>query len=293
MGRADNGVSAPFGYSKGYRNGTYKHHGIDSYWLTARTAGSQAASDASKRVFSVGKGVVVAVWNSSVMGGCIRVRMGAVDVEYCHMPFSSWKVSVGQSVTDQTYLGPMGNSGTAAFGQLHLHMQVRPAGANPALENRIDPEPYFTTGGTIPMNANQRQVKANAFSNKRSAPIVVNDPTNITGVGKADSIITLTGWLHGQKQADGNDIWFTDDTGWYWSGGFTDASATGIPDVNPKPVPDPIPAPVDVAAIVAGVAIAIKSDLAKLSTEIAAIKVPTAAQVAKAVNDDAAARLAQ
>lgn len=266
MGRPDNGISAPFGYSKQYRGGKYFHHGIDSYWLNADPAGS-------RKVFSVGKGVVVAIWWSDIMGGCIRVRMNQVDVEYCHMPRGSSAVRVGQEVTDQTYLGQMGNAGTAAFNQYHLHMQCRPAGANPALENRIDPEPYFTTGGTIPMNPNQRQVKANAFSNKRSTPEVIKDPSNIIGTGAANAIITMTEWKRGQKQANGNDVWFTDGKGWFWSGGFTSVSTSGIPEVKPVPVPGP--APVDVDKIVADVVAGIKADLdirfTRLSDEISGV----------------------
>lgn len=133
------------------------------------------------------------------------------------------------------------------------------------------------------MNPNQRQVKTNAFSNKRSTYKVVNDPTNIVGVGKAGSIITMTGWINGEKQKDGNGVWFTDGTGWYWSGGFTNASTSGIVDVNPKPVPVPDPVPVSVAEIVAAATLDIRADISKLSASVAGIKVPTAGEIAAAV----------
>lgn len=131
MGRADKGISAPFGYSPQYSGGRVFHHGQDYYWLNADPAGS-------RKVYPAGPGTVSEVFWTDTMGGIITINHGSFLTRYNHMPKNSSKVKVGQKVTVNTFLGPMGNSGTAANGQYHLHFEVWKNGT------RVDPEPYFS-----------------------------------------------------------------------------------------------------------------------------------------------------
>lgn len=131
MGRADKGISAPFGTSPQYLDGKAFHHGQDYYWLNADLAGS-------RKVFAAGAGTVTEVEWSDTMGGYITIAHdGGFSTRYNHMPRNSSTVAVGAKVTDQTYLGAMGSAGTAARGQYHLHFEVWVRGT------RVDPEPYF------------------------------------------------------------------------------------------------------------------------------------------------------
>jgi hypothetical protein len=77
--------------------------------------------------------------------------------------------------------------------------------------------------------------------------IVGTNPANVRDlpyttspvVGSEDSgtRIDLSGFTHGES-VDGNDVWFerAADRKWLWSGGFTDASTTGLTEV---PTPNP------------------------------------------------------
>lgn len=132
------GISEPFGTKRG----NTIHHGQDYFWLDADIVGS-------RRVFAAGAGTVSEVFWSAGMGGCISVDHGPFFTRYCHMPRDSSTVRVGDVVTDLTFLGPMGNSGTDAAGQFHLHFEVWSAGV------RVNPEPFFTTtagGNATPIN---------------------------------------------------------------------------------------------------------------------------------------------
>ncbi|GAA3729998.1 hypothetical protein GCM10022239_03270 [Leifsonia bigeumensis] len=217
QGRPDHGISAPFGRSPQYFDGTRVHHGQDYYWLNADPAGS-------RRVFAAGAGTVSRVYWDATMGGCIEVNHGSFITRYCHMPQGSAAVKVGQAVTTSTYLGPMGNAGTAANGQNHLHFEVWKNGA------RVDPEPYFRMLGP-----NQRQVLATASVNRRAEPTTLAEKI---GSAAAGSILTLTGWRHG-VEVQGIDEWVTDGNGWMWLGGFTDTGVHDLADLTPPPVIEP------------------------------------------------------
>lgn len=133
------GISAPFGFSAGYRDGKYFHHGQDYFWLNADIAGS-------RKVYAAGAGTVTKIEWLSTLGQCITIKhTSTLSTRYCHMPKDSAKVKVGQSVTTSTYLGPMGNAGTDAFGAYHLHFEAWVNGT------RVDPAPYFTgtAGGDV------------------------------------------------------------------------------------------------------------------------------------------------
>jgi murein DD-endopeptidase MepM/ murein hydrolase activator NlpD len=91
----------------------------------------------------------------------------------------------------------------------------------------------LNTGTPPPENALTRTVNSNPC-NIRDLPYTTSP---VIGSANAGSTIELSGWTHGEP-VDGNDVWFERkaDRDWMWSGGFTDASNTGIPEV---PTPNP------------------------------------------------------
>lgn len=177
MGRADNGISSPYGYSPGYKNGKVHHNGTDYYYLNADPA-------ASRWVLAVGDGVVSDVYWSDVMGGCVTVEYPGVQITDCHMPKDTAWVSVGDRVTPDTTIGPMGNSGTAAGGEYHLHMEARPPGSYRAQNNRVDPEPYFTNpaGGDLkPINDGDETMARYIWTDQDGTGYALLDPAYTDG----------------------------------------------------------------------------------------------------------------
>lgn len=83
-----------------------------------------------------------------------------------------------------------------------------------------------------PLAGNQRRAGAKGVF-ARSQP--TTQSTQSAGFA-ANAIATLSGWAHGERQSDGNDVWFTEGTKWYWSGGFTDTGTHDLKDLNPHTV---------------------------------------------------------
>lgn len=131
------GISAPYGYSAGYRGGRVKHNGIDFYWLYRDPVGS-------RKVLSAHPGTVADVGYSTATGNYVLVDIGGgKKLRYMHLASSS--VRPGQKVSYSTPIGVMGNTGTP---DVHLHLDLFDG------DTRIDPEPYLTlpfgyTGPTL------------------------------------------------------------------------------------------------------------------------------------------------
>jgi len=83
-----------------------------------------------------------------------------------------------------------------------------------------------------PLAGNQRRAGAKGVF-ARSEPTTKS--TQSPGFA-ANAIATLSGWRHGERQPDGNDVWFTEGSKWYWSGGFTDTGTHDLADLNPHTV---------------------------------------------------------
>lgn len=124
------GISAPYGYSPGYLGGRVKHNGIDFFWLYKE-------QEASRRVYSAHPGTVTDAGYSSQAGNYVLVDIGGgYKVRYIHL--SQIAVKVGQRVGYSTFLGVMGDTGTAtAPGQIHLHMDLFKG------TERVNPAPYL------------------------------------------------------------------------------------------------------------------------------------------------------
>jgi Membrane proteins related to metalloendopeptidases len=184
------GISAPYGFSPQYKNGKVFHHGQDYFWLNADIIGS-------RKVYAAGSGTVTKVFWSDTMGGCIEISHGLFSTRYNHMPKGSSRVKIGDKVTTNTYLGPMGNAGTAANGQYHLHFEVWVNGT------RVDPAPYFTipTGGGTPIpegNPVKKVYKTTTGTNKLPLWALADDeaidPVNSGWIETRDTNVA-EGWL--------------------------------------------------------------------------------------------------
>ena len=94
--------------------------------------------------------------------------------------------------------------------------------------NQTDPPP--------PEGTQHRVVGVNP-ANIRDLPYTTSPVIGSTDGGTR---VDLSGFTHGEA-IDGNDVWFerVADRDWQWSGGFTDASPDGLPEVPTPNPPDP------------------------------------------------------
>lgn len=102
---------------------------------------------------AIANGVIVAKDYSDGNGWYVTQSIGdtAYFAGYIHMNGPAY-VSVGQTITQGTILGPLGNTGSNSYGA-HLHITISNApGAGLGLGDKIDPYAYITghlgPGGT-------------------------------------------------------------------------------------------------------------------------------------------------
>lgn len=92
------------------------------------------SSGADDRVFGSGNGRVIACGEDAVVGFCVVVRYenvtgsngvnySALTFRYYHLEKGSINVKVGQSITKDTVLAKMGNTGAYSTGE-HLHLEI-------------------------------------------------------------------------------------------------------------------------------------------------------------------------
>lgn len=93
---------------------------------------------------------------------------------------------------------------------------------------KFDPEP------TAPTAPGQRKVGSVKVAYRKAA----NTGGELIDWFDAGAVANFKGFVHGQP-VDGNDIWFVGAlTGGYsWSGGYTDSSTNGLPDLSTPPAP--------------------------------------------------------
>lgn len=84
------------------------------------------------------------------------------------------------------------------------------------------------------LKANQRQVAADAM-NVRKQPQLA--PDNVVKLLQPSEVITLKGYVKGQK-IDGHDTWFVLEDGTYtWAAGYTNMTTSGLTDLTPPTTP--------------------------------------------------------
>lgn len=90
-----------------------------------------------------------------------------------------------------------------------------------------------TSGGGGGNVTTQRTVGKNTVKRRKNA---TTKSAEIQPALKPGTVGNFTGWKHGEKVGN-TDIWFRGISGhWFWAGGFTSQSTTGLTDLNPKPV---------------------------------------------------------
>lgn len=152
---------------------------------------------------------------------------------YCHL--DSTPMNVGQRVTAGSIIGKSGNTGNSTGPHLHLEV-VLMRNINGYRYGRIDPASVMshlqTVGSTI-TTPNQRKV-GSANLNQRAEP---KTSARVVRVVPGNTIETFTGYVHGEMVNSGgvkSNIWYKDNQGYVWSGGFTTQTGTGLVNETPK-----------------------------------------------------------
>lgn len=153
---------------------------------------------------------------------------------YCHL--DSTPLNIGQRVTAGSVIGKSGTTGNSTGPHLHLEV-VLMNNINGYRYGRIDPASVmsgYQTVGSVTLQANQRKVGGSNLNQrseaKTSAPVVRVVPAN--------TIETFTGYVLGELVDSGgvrSNIWYKDNQGYVWAGGFTEQSGKGLTDLTPAP----------------------------------------------------------
>ena len=183
-------------------------------------------------------------WMGNSAGICVLLRHGWGYTGYAHL--SRTVIGAGQNIAKGQLIGYSGNTGLSTGP--HLHFETLPP--SPDWKNgfagRVNPRNYGIAargtagGGSASMTAQQRQA-GSAPVNRRLDPNTSRAPIDPQlGAGEVGN---FNGWINGEN-VNGNSVWFRGISGnWFWSGGFTSQSTSGLEDLNPKPAPAPAPAP--------------------------------------------------
>lgn len=180
--RPDHGISSPWGPRVLHGREVF-HHGEDYYWVTG--------DPSSFAVYGVADGTVISVQRSFSMGLEVTVEISAsLRVRYSHLASSS--VEIGNWVTPATRIGFMGDSGSEAGGEVHLHFEVWTLDHGTWI--RVDPEPYFSTHTTIEGKAIEM------------LPLLINDGHNKFGGGQRTYIFGSGLWLDTTGMPTANEV---------------------------------------------------------------------------------------
>jgi murein DD-endopeptidase MepM/ murein hydrolase activator NlpD len=124
----------------GYRL-TARFGNAGSLWSSDHTGLDFAAPEGTTLV-AIGDGVVTEVLYDGAYGNKTVIRLeDGTELWYCHQ--SAQTVSVGDSVTAGEVIGAVGSTGNVTGP--HLHLEVRPGGADP-----VDPETALADWGIRP-----------------------------------------------------------------------------------------------------------------------------------------------
>jgi murein DD-endopeptidase MepM/ murein hydrolase activator NlpD len=181
--------------------------------------------------------------NSNATGRYVTIDLDdGRRVRTLHM--SSISVSVGQRVTRGQAVGKSGASGYGDDWYYGPHAHQTLWGCycyNFCSTCTLDFAKYV--GGSA-VEANQRVVGPNA-ANGRSEPKTTVPVTQTLAPG---TVANMDGWINGES-VSGNNVWFRGEFSgdFFWSGGFTSTSKTGLKDLNPTKLnPDQRKATTDV-----------------------------------------------
>ena len=213
--------------------------GADPYTYTGHSGIDflRGPSWLGKPFYASGPGRVVRLSRNPAGGHWIVVRYDGTtrDVGYAHMRSHAGCPAPGTRLREGMRLGYVGDQGTRVTGP-HIHVEVIGMATPAAVWAIFDRNRVVGQGSPAGLGSAQR--KAKAYVNRRSTPDTKHAPKK-DGL-KAGVVGNFTGWKRGEK-VSGNDIWFRGISGdWFWSGGFTSTSTSGLKNLNPAP---PAPKP--------------------------------------------------
>ena len=165
----------------------------------------------------------------------VVLNCGDTEPSFVHAHLSRTDLSIGQRVRQGDIIGYSGNTGVSSGP--HLHFEAVPPGyvLGNATYGRVDPawycKGYWSGTPAVPLQPNQRVAGPNNV-NQRSAPTT---GAPIVRTIPAGTLEVFTGWVRGES-VKGIDLWYKDDIGYAWSGGFETQTTDGLADLNPAPL---------------------------------------------------------
>ena len=156
---------------------------------------------------------------------------------------SSTVVDRGQRVAKGQLIGYSGNTGLSTGPHVHYEILGWPLQPYNGFYGRLNPSAYIsgyaedanTVVNPSPvLGANQRKVGPANLNQRAEA----NTGATVVRTIQANTVETFTGYVRGQEVSIGevtSNIWYKDDQGYVWSGGFTSQSTDGLPDRTPAP----------------------------------------------------------
>lgn len=164
----------------------------------------------------------------------VMIDHGVYVSVYAHL--DSTPMNNGQFVKGGAIIGKSGNTGLSTGPHLHLELIYMP-NINGYMYGRVDPLKLMSTfiapGNVTPL-ANQRLVGLSTINQRKEA----NSDSAIVRIIPPNTIETFTGYVIGEKVTVGkitSNIWYKDNQGYVWAGGFTEQSTKGLNDLTPPP----------------------------------------------------------
>lgn len=151
-----------------------------------------------------------------------------VTIVYMHA--SKVLVRKGQVVKAGDSLITVGHTGNATGNCDHTEIRYWANGTFTTVNPEAKIAAWIAYNPTPPKPGRaQRKTVSTSNVNGRTAP---STSAKVAQTLKPNTVGTFDGWRHGES-VDGNDIWFRGafSHNWFWSGGFTNHSTTGLPRV--------------------------------------------------------------
>lgn len=177
---------------------------------------------------------------SDASGILVIVDHGGIFSLYAHL--NSTPRNNGERVNAGDVIGYSGTTGRSTGPHLHLEITVK-ANINNYLYGRTNPLSMMSKTGVVPvgnvtLKANQRMVGPSNL-NQRDRPVT---NANVVRVVPANTVEEFTGYVVGEQVNTGgvnSNIWYKDDLGYVWSGGFTTQTTSGLTNLTPAPALKP------------------------------------------------------